>query len=133
MKCVHHICIQTDCYRESVDFYKDILEFSLVKESSDFHKRAFNSWLRLGAFMIELQTNKSDEVLVEFDRHSKGIVHFCLMTDDIDLEYSRIKASGFDNFKKKSGQDIYQVEGGKLFKILAPEGTIIEFRDSSEI
>lgn len=34
-----------------------------------------------------------------------------------------------DKFKTKTDEDIYEVEGCKIFKIIAPEGTIIEFRD----
>jgi glyoxylase I family protein len=45
----------------------------------------------------------------------------------------RIKNLGFNIFNSKGGKDIYKVENGKLFKIVAPEGTIIEIRDQAEI
>lgn len=130
---LHHICIQTDRYEESVEFYTKILEFELIKESTNFHTRLFNSWLQQGSMMIELQTNKVDEELIEYNSNNKGIVHFCMLVDNIEEEYLRIKNFGFNRFKSKKGEDVYKVENGKLFKIVAPEGTIIEIRDQDEI
>jgi glyoxylase I family protein len=63
MRRLHHICIQSDKYEESVKFYTDILGFDLVKETKNFHGRLFNSWLQQGELMIELQTNKGNEPL----------------------------------------------------------------------
>lgn len=130
---LHHICIQTDMYKESVQFYTKILGFDLIKESPNFHTRLFNSWLQQGDMMIELQTNKVDEELIEYKNNNKGIVHFCMLVDNIEEEYLRIKNLGFNRFKSKKGEDVYKVENGKLFKIIAPEGTIIEIRDQGEI
>lgn len=80
--------------------------------------------------MIELQTNKEGEKLKEYTSSSAGIVHMCFKVDDINEEYNRIKSLGYDNFKRKNSEEIYKVENGYLFKIIAPEGTQIEFRDS---
>jgi len=130
---LHHICIQTDRYQESLRFYTNVLGFKLIKETPGFHTRLFNSWLELDDLMIELQTNKVNEELIDYDKRNKGIVHFAMSVDDIESEYLRIKNHGFNSFLTKSGQDIYEVENGKLFKIVAPEGTIIEIRDQVEI
>lgn len=130
---LHHICIQTDNYEDSLRFYTDILGCTLIKESKNFHGRLYNSWLQLGSMMIELQTNKVGEKLIEYKSNNKGIVHFCFIVDNIEDEYLKIKTLGFDNFRSKNGEDIYKVENGKLFKIIAPEGTIIEIRDQEEI
>lgn len=127
---MHHICIQTDCYEASKQFYTTVLSFKLVQETPNFHMRAFNTWLELSGVMIELQTHKVGETLSAYNKNSKGIVHFALSTEDIEYEYHQIKKTGFDQFQKKEGQDIYEVEGGKLFKIVAPEGTIIEIRSN---
>lgn len=133
MKGVHHICIQTEKYAESVKFYTEILGFLLVKETANFHGRDYNSWLNLDGFMIELQTNKNGERLNEFNKNNKGIVHFCLMSEDIDFEYKRIVKLGFNDFMTKNGRNIYEVCGTKLLKLKAPEGTIVELRDKYEI
>ena len=130
---LHHLCIQTDQYKASLKFYTEILGFEMIKETPDFHNRYYNSWLKKNALLIELQTNKKDEMLYEFDKKNKGIVHIGVVVDDLMGEYRRIKELGFDRFLKKLDQDVYVVENGKLFKIVAPEGTIIEFRDHSEI
>ena len=130
MKSIYHVCIQTEKYEESLNFYTNILGFELIHETENFHTRGYNTWLKLGDFMIELQTNKEGEKLKEYTSSSAGIVHMCFKVDDIKEEYNRIKSLGYDNFKRKNSEEIYKVENGYLFKIIAPEGTQIEFRDS---
>lgn len=39
MKKIHHICIQTETYEESINFYTKILGFEIVNESKNFHTR----------------------------------------------------------------------------------------------
>ncbi len=130
---VHHICIQTETYKESLEFYTKILGFELVKETPDFHTRDYNTWLKLDTFMIELQTKKKDEKLSKWSSSNEGIVHICFLVDDVKAEYERIKELGYNNFKVKNGEEIYKVENSYLLKIKAPEGTEIEMRDNAEI
>ncbi|MBX4263069.1 VOC family protein [Clostridium estertheticum] len=130
IKMMHHVCIQTEKYEESFQFYTKVLEFELVTETADFHKRAFNTWLRLGTFMIELQTGKKGDKLKKWSSLDQGIVHMCFLVDNVQQEFDRIKKLGYTNFKIKNGEEIYKVEGGYLFKIKAPEGTEIEIRDT---
>lgn len=130
---IHHICIQTTNYKESLYFYTEVLGFKLIEETENFHNRAYNSWLKLENFMIELQTNKEGEYLKEFSKHTKAITHFCLYTENIQEEYNRIKKINKNIFNKKNTKDIYEINNGKLFKITAPEGTIIEIRDKMEL
>ena len=129
MRQLHHLCIQTDVYEESLDFYCRVFDFNVVKETRNFHNRLFNTWLRYGSLMIELQTNKEGQMLKDYSASNKGLVHFCFKVDDVEQEYERIKKLGYSNFKSKNGQDIYVVEGGKLLKVISPEGTIIELRE----
>ena len=127
---VHHVCIQTEKYEESLDFYTRILGFKIIKETKNFHKREYNTWLSLGDFMIELQTKKEGDSLNPWSSKAEGIVHICFMSNDVKTEYNRIKALGYNNFKIKNGEEIYKVEDGYLFKIKAPEGTEVEIRDT---
>jgi glyoxylase I family protein len=129
-KLIHHVCIQTDNYRDSLDFYTKILGFELVKESANFHEREFNSWLKLGTFMIELQTSKKGDSFNSWSSLNQGIVHMCFLVDNVQEELDSIKKLGYTNIKVKSGQELYKVENGYIFKIKAPEGTEIEFRDT---
>lgn len=129
IKTVHHVCIQTEKYKESLEFYTKILGFELIKETANFHNRDFNTWLKLGTFMIELQTGKKGEKLNSWSSSNEGIVHMCFLVDDVEQEFHRIKKLGYNNFKIKDGKEIYKVEDGYLFKIKAPEGTEIEIRD----
>lgn len=127
----HHVCIQTNDYESSKDFYMNILNFQLVDETKNFHGREYNSWLKLNDFYIELQTGKGE--LIRFDSNTESLAHFCLYTDDLSLVLKSILDKGYNNFKRKNNDIIYKVLNGSLFKIVAPEGTIIEIRDNAEI
>lgn len=81
--------------------------------------------------MIELQTGKN--ILVQYNKESKGIVHFALYEDNIDNFVAKINDDKEIKFKKKDGKIIYQVENSKLVKLIAPEGTIVEIRDKIEL
>ncbi|MDR0270813.1 VOC family protein [Paenibacillus sp.] len=131
-KFVHHICIQTNQYNESLSFYRDVLGFELINESPNFHGRHYNSWLRLGSFCIELQTGKIGETLRGADSNTEGIMHLCLWVEDLIQEAQKVKQLGY-NFILKNNQEIYEVENGRLCKLVAPEGTIIELRDNQGI
>nr|WP_312292422.1 VOC family protein [Clostridium chromiireducens] len=133
IKSMHHVCIQTSNYKESLEFYTKILEFEIVQETKDFHGRDFNTWLKLGEFMIELQTSKKEDTLIKWNKLNEGIVHMCFLVDNVNEEFNRIKSLGYDNFKLKNNEIIYQVEDSCLFKIKAPEGTEVEIRDKNKI
>ncbi|MDE0563718.1 VOC family protein [Exiguobacterium sp. B2(2022)] len=128
MKQIHHICIQTPDYAASKSFY-EALGFKLVQESPNFHTRDFNSWLKLGDFYIELQTAKTDESLQDYSKYAAGPVHFALYVDDLEAEVARLEQLGV-TFLPKHGGNIYFVVDGHLSKLKAPEGTIIELRDT---
>ena len=123
---IHHICIQTNCYEESKKFYMEILGFKLVKETTKFRGRDYNTWLDLNGFMIELQTGK--ESLEKYNKDAEGIVHFALYEENIEKLVSNVKDMKNIEFKKKEGNIIYQVENSKLVKLIAPEGTIVEIK-----
>ena len=130
---MHHICIQTDVYEASKHFYTKVLGFEVLSETPNFHERDYNTWLIQANARIELQTYKKGQEVTPFNKDSNGIVHFCLYVDNLEADYQRLIALGFKNFKKKKGLDIYEVEGGKLLKLIAPEGTIIEIRDTIDL
>lgn len=129
----HHVCIQTDCYEESLAFYRVVLGMEVIEETKDFHGRDYNTWLKRGAFRIELQTGKKEEPLQPFDKNREGLSHMCFCVEDLASVLAHMERVGYDKFKKKKGEIIYEVFGGKLFKVIAPEGTIIEFRDNEEL
>lgn len=129
IKMVHHICIQTENYKESLDFYTKILGFEVVSETPNFHSRDYNTWIRLDDFMIEIQTPKSGDKFNKWSSLNEGPVHLAFLVDNVEEEYKRIIGLGYNNFKLKNGEVVYKVEGESLFKIKAPEGTEIEIRD----
>jgi len=129
---VHHLCIQTNTYHETLRFYTKGLGFKLVQETPNFHGRDFNTWLQLGDFYIELQTGKHDELLSNSNENAQGLVHFCLWVEDLQTEVSRLRELGVE-FLMKNNEFIYHVENGSLCKIKAPEGTIVELRNNKGI
>ncbi|MBY6907563.1 VOC family protein, partial [Clostridium botulinum] len=72
---IHHICIQTEKYEESLDFYTRVLGSQIVKETPNFHRRAFNTWIKLRSFMIELQTPKEGDKFNKWNSLNAGPVH----------------------------------------------------------
>lgn len=132
-KLIHHICIQTEKYKESLEFYTNILGFEIIKESKNFHNREYNTWIKLNNFMIELQTPKKNDNFNKWSNLNSGPVHMGFIVDNVEEEYERIKNLGYTNFKIKNNKIVYEVEGESLFKIKAPEGTEIEIRDTDII
>lgn len=130
MRTIHHVCIQTNCYEASKNFYTEVLGFKLLKETPNFHGRHFNTWLDSNGFMIELQTPKVGEDFSDYQKNANGIVHMCFRVQDLNEALDDILAKGYNNFKLKNGDIIYVVEEGALFKVKAPEGTEIEFRNT---
>ncbi|GJM05836.1 MAG: hypothetical protein DHS20C09_18320 [marine bacterium B5-7] len=129
----HHVCIQTENYRKSFDFYVNGLGFDLVKETKGFHTRDFNTWLRAGDVMIELQTSKAGFKLIPWSKHNAGPVHIAVVVADVEQAHKSLIDLGYNQFKKKNGLEIYTVCESKIFKILAPEGTEIEVREDRKI
>lgn len=123
-----HLCITTSNYLKSIKFYTKVLHLKIISETKNFHDREFNTWLEGENFKIELQTGKKGIPTIPFNKESSGVVHFCLMVDDIQKIYEKLKENKEIKFLQKNNNDIYEVCGKKLFKIIAPEGTIIEFR-----
>ena len=136
---IHHVCVETDRYEESLAFYRDLLGFRLLRETKGFHGRDFNAWLQAGEAVIELQTPKSRADAGEAGaagaaagtgaaEERPGLAHVCLRVADLDEAVGELEAKGFDRFRRKGGLVVYQVEESRLCKLLAPEGTIVELR-----
>ena len=86
IKMMHHVCIQTNSYSESLEFYTKILGLTIVQETKDFHNRDYNTWLKLGEFFIELQTGKKEENLNNWSETNEGIVHMCFLVVNVNIK-----------------------------------------------
>ncbi len=53
--------------------------------------------------------------------------------EDLDAPLRRLETGGWTRFAEKDGKRIYEVEGGRLLKVIAPEGTVIELREREGI
>ncbi|MEA4955566.1 MAG: VOC family protein [Pseudoflavonifractor sp.] len=129
---LHHICIQTDCYQASVDFYTRLLGFAVLRETPGFHGRAESAWLGLDELLIELQTAKAGETLIPWDSRNAGPVHLAFLVENVEAEHRRLRNLGWQDFKVKDGLEVYRVLDGELCKVRAPEGTEIELRSVTD-
>lgn len=127
---LHHICIQTKCYKESLAFYRDILGFEVVKEDPYIPKRLIKAWLKKDGLYIELQTPKCNRPFTSYDYLAEGMTHLAFFVEDAKSTLQEYQDRGFSNFKLKHKEILYRIKGGSQFKLVAPEGTEIEIRDS---
>jgi glyoxylase I family protein len=128
---MHHLCIQTNTYAASLRFYQK-LGFKVHSETQNFHGRAYNTWLSLGDFYLELQTGKGETPLETFHKEQCGPVHFCLLVPNL-RDFLTEKNLLNEPFNCKNNQKIYQVAGSDLAKLSAPEGTIVELRQDFKV
>lgn len=129
---IHHICIETPRYDESINFYRDLLGFSVVEELRGFHGRAYATWLENGSIRIELQTPRLEEpeqdpCFKEPVPRQQGLMHVCFTVDDLTSFIEHLDARGFTGYLPE--KRCYKVMGQPLSKLYAPEGTIIELRE----
>jgi glyoxylase I family protein len=125
----HHVCIETDCYRRSIEFYEGILGFHMIEETLDFHEREYTTWLKKDNVIIELQTPKRGSS--ETTRIGNiGLMHVCFEVSAIDECIEEIESKGYTGFL--DGKRKYKVKDGFLSKVKAPEGTIIELREKKQ-
>jgi len=123
----HHICIETDCYERSINFYTKVLGFNIVEETKDFHGREYNTWIKNEDVIIELQTPKRSEDNKKYKTGNKGLMHICFRVNALKAFVEEIEENGFEDFLP--GKRIYKVKDKELSKLIAPEGTIIELRE----
>ena len=130
---LHHVCIQTECYHETLAFYRDTFGFEVVKEERGFHARDFNSWLQGAGIMLEVQTPKAGTRFLAWSKLNSGPVHLAFLVDDVRAAHDRVKRAGYNKFKRVNGSELYEIKGSLIFKVVAPEGTEIEVRENAEL
>ncbi len=129
IKSFHHFCIHTAVYDASFKFYNELLGFELVKDDLRAPKRLHRTWLKRGPLMIELLSEKCNKKYGQYSNGLEGITHLSFEVEDIEKAFDEAKAFGAVT-KSKHGKDIYRIKGGLQFKLIAPEGTEIEIRNT---
>jgi catechol 2,3-dioxygenase-like lactoylglutathione lyase family enzyme len=107
---VHHTGISTPDIARLIAFYRDVMGFELCYELSvDQPAASVDAMLEMDGVTVKMammRTGSSYIELLQFDTPAgdprgpgwkladHGINHICLMVDDIDAEYARLKAAG---------------------------------------
>ena len=76
---VHHLCIQTNTYLETLKFYTEKIDLNWYKKHPIFMDVILMRRSELGDFYIELQTGKHDELLSNGNTNSQGVSSFLFM------------------------------------------------------
>lgn len=129
---LHHICIQTACYDDSLKFYRDLLGFEVVRDDLYAPKRLHRTWLTRGPITIELLSEKCNKPYGDYSNALQGMPHMSFLVADIHAAYEEAVRFGA-NIKTRHKKAIYGIKGGKQFKLIAPEGTEIEIRDTEYV
>ena len=100
----HHVCIETDRYSESIEFYCGLLGCMILHETKGFHGREYTTWLKLNDSIIELQTPKAGYENVNHEDNEMGIRHMCFVVNDLGEMVEELKNKGYRNFKENDGK-----------------------------
>lgn len=128
----HHFAIHTASYDASLKFYTELLGFELVRDDLHAPKRLHRAWLKRGPLMIELLSPKCNKPYYAYTNANEGVSHLSFLVDDIDSAYEEAKSFGA-TIRSRHGKDIYRIKGGKQFKLIAPEGTEVEIRNTEYV
>lgn len=132
IKAFHHFCIHTSNYEASLAFYTELLGFTLVKDDLYAPKRLHRAWLERGPIRIELLSEKCNKAYGPYSNNLQGLSHLSFEVENIEEAFEAAKTFGAKS-KSKHGKDIYRIKGGKQFKLIAPEGTEVEIRNTDFI
>lgn len=107
---VHHTGISTPDIERLIAFYRDVIGFELCyRMSVDTPAPSVDAMLEMEGVAVKMammRTGSSFIELLQFDAPAgdprgaqwkladHGVNHICLMVDDIDTEYARLKAAG---------------------------------------
>ena len=101
IKCLAHICIESDDLEKTEWFYCDVLgftrKFMFIKDGAPF------------GFYLQISESNFIEVFKSGGEQEGAqrprIKHFCLEVEDIDAVAERLKENGVDAREKKMGAD----------------------------
>lgn len=89
IKAIHHVSMKTnniEDYRKTIEFYRDILGLSVVREW------AAGIMFGTGAGLIEVFNNADDKL-------EKGVIrHFAFAVDDVDACVEAVTEAGYEVF-----------------------------------
>jgi glyoxylase I family protein len=90
----HHIAINTTDIERSARFYREVLGFR-EKMRLDYEGGGYLLMLELGGVSVGLFAGGKPSDL-EARSGEVGYVHLALSVDDVDAEYERIQAAGYE-------------------------------------
>ncbi len=137
---IHHVAIHVRDMERMLAFYRDVVGFELVSDSSWADSEEIDSvigvpgsaaravMLRAGNAHLELfqysaPAPRGGEPLRPQDH---GYTHFCLDVTDIEAEHDRLTAAGMTFFRRPANFGELRAVYGK-----DPEGNIVEIQETS--
>lgn len=81
-----------------------------------------------GVVLELLQYKEPPPGAVDMESYNAGNAHLCLVTDDMDVDFARLRAAGFDTFRSAAPVDIPwgPYRGGRACYLRDPDGVSIE-------
>lgn len=81
-----------------------------------------------GVVLELLQYKEPPPGAVNMESYNAGNAHLCLVTDDMDVDFARLRAAGFDTFRSAAPVDIPwgPYRGGRACYLRDPDGVSIE-------
>lgn len=120
---VHHIAIITSDYKKAVHFYKDILEFTLKKETYRPTRQSYKADLYLNdEYTIELFSFPNPPKRLSYPE-ATGLRHLAFEVDNIENTFEELDSKGI----RPQEIRIDELTGKKFFFITDPDELPIEF------
>jgi len=126
IKSIEHVAITVKNFDESLDFYTRILGFSIAWTSEIRERGLKIAFLESEQAKIEIFGVIDDKAIAgpTLKDTETGLKHFCLVVDDMDGIYQKLKKYGVNfSLEPKESED-----GSKFAVFTDPNGIIVQLR-----
>ena len=125
IKGLDHISIIVSDVEENLKFYRDILDFNVLKDFYDEKEKARIIFLNIGNSMLELiapdkKPAKGEKIIWE-ERRIGGVEHIAFLVEDMDKIYEYLRSKGIEFVLGP-----LEFPEGKYGYFYGPEGVLLE-------
>ncbi len=118
--CQNHIAINVSERDTAVAFYRDVLGFTIRRETSRPDRGDILLFMEAHGTVLELFVNPALPARLTYPE-ALGLRHLCFTVTEIEKERDRIAALGY------APEEIRVLPDKKMFFVLDPDGLPIEF------